>query len=332
MSKFTQENDSSITFDIEEDVLLKERKGLEETLSGFPIFQEKIQKTAIMVDPNECRPWQFHNRDMAWLTQNRCADLIASIKKHGQHQPALVRPLVQDAGVKYEIIYGVRRWFACSVIPQQKLLTYVAELDDKTCTILMHTENANSKDITEFERACSFAQQLHSKIFKNQMEMAEALDLSQGNISKMVRASEIFSYEGIQDLFDNKLDIPIKYAYILSIYLKKPEVLPSIMTEASVIINDRIKTGQSLTSSDILKRLINIAKSKQENPSESIILTRDNIPIVSCKRDKFGKVHIVIDHGAKNFSRKEIEEACAEVINKFVFLNYSPENIAYKIK
>lgn len=329
MSKFTQENDSSSTLDIEieEEVLLKERKPLEETLSGFPIFQENIKKTAIMVDPKECRPWQFHNRDMAWLTEHRCADLISSIKKHGQHQPALVRPLPQNEGVKYEIIYGVRRWFACSIIPEQKLLTYVAELDDKTCTILMHTENANSKDITEFERACSFAQQLHSKIFKNQIEMADALGLSQGNISKMVRASEIFAYEGIQDLFENKLDIPIKYAYILSIYLKKPEVLPSIIAEAMMVINERLKTGHSLTSSEILKRLINIAKSKQQNPSESIILTRDNKPVVSCKRDKFGKVHIVIDHGAKNFSRRELEEACAEVINKFVFLNYSPENI-----
>lgn len=326
MLKFTQENDSSKTIDSEDNSLLVEREGVEKNLKGFPIFHEELKKTAILVDPRRCRPWQYHNRDMAWLTQEKCSDLISSINKHGQHQPALVRPLIDDRNFEYEIIYGVRRWFACSAIPNQKLLTYVANLDDKTCTILMHTENANSKDITEFERACSFAQQLQSKIFKNQMEMADALGLSQGNISKMVRASEIFAYEGIQELFDNKLDIPIKYAYILSIYLKKAELLPVIMAEASSIINERREKGYMPTSSFVLKRLINIAKSNQVNPSESVILTHNNKPVVSCKRDKFGKVHIVIDHGANGISRQKIEAACFEAINKFVFMNYSPEN------
>ncbi len=325
MSRYTPKNDPTEIAVIDDRNVDSQRK-MEESPGGFPIFQEKIEKIAIALDPKRCRPWQFHNRDMAWLTIERCNDLISSIQKHGQHQPALVRPLLQDPNFEYEIIYGVRRWFACSTIPNQKLWAYVAELDDKTCTILMHTENSNSKDITEFERACSFAQQLQSKIFKNQTEMAEALGISQGNISKMISASEIFDYDWVQKLFNNKLDIPIKYAYLLSVYLKKADLLALIMNEADSILNEKEITGTMPSASKTLKRLINIVKSNPVDPLEAIVLTRNNKPIVSCKRDKFGKVHIVIEQDAKRFSPTEIRDACFAAINQFVFTNYSPEN------
>lgn len=315
MSNFTQDNE----------IELADLKDLRGDPKGSH-HQDKIKRAAIEIDPKRCRPWQYHNRDMAWLTSERCADLISSIKKHGQHQPALVRPLLDDPQYEYEIIYGVRRWFSCSQIPNQKLWAYVAELDDKTCTILMHTENANSKDITEFERAFSFAQQLKSRIYKNQVEMADALGLSQGNISKMIRASEIFDYDWIRTLFNNKLDIPIKYAYILSIYLKKPDLLPSLMNEAKLISNERKGANPSLTASTILKRLISFAKSNHSDPAESVMLTSKNKSVVSCRKDKFGKVHITIDEEAKSFSPEAIHKACLDAIHKFIFSNYSPEN------
>lgn len=288
------------------------------------IFQGKMDSVAIPLDPKLCTPWMYHNRDISWLTIEKCADLISSIANYGQHQPALVRPSKLNPNYQYEIIYGVRRWFSCSSIPNQKFWAYVTELDDRACTILMHTENANSKDISEFERAYSFAQQLKSKIFKNQSEMAEALGLSQGNISKMVKASEIFDYSWLQVLFKNKLDIPIKYAYILSTYLKKTELLDAIINEAKLILIDKEQNQHLLSSSAILRRLINAAESNHVNLAETIVLKQENKPIVSCRRDKSGKVHIVINSEAKSFNRSEIHEACLEAINKLVFSELLP--------
>ena len=69
-----------------------------------------------------------------------------------------IRPMIGQItaalrGYDYEIIYGMRRWFACSQIPKQKYLVKVTDADDKACSILMHIENADSKDISELSFA-----------------------------------------------------------------------------------------------------------------------------------------------------------------------------------
>lgn len=290
----------------------------------FSISLDKLRKKLIAIDPAVCKPWKYHNRDVAWLTAEKCSDLINSIQKHGQHQPVLVRALSDDSDYEYEIIYGVRRWFACSNIQHQKLWAYVTDIDDKTSTILMHTENANSKDITEFERAFSFAQQLKHKIFKNQTDMAEALGLSQGTISRMIRSTEIFDYDWLQKLFINKSDIPIKHAYNLSIYLKKEEALEIIKEEAYNIHVENQTTRTPMSSSNILKRILNKINYNYPNPLKNVILMKENRPIVFCERDRLGKIHIIFDKEAKTLDRNTLKEAFETAMNDFVFENLFP--------
>ena len=64
------------------------------------------------VDPKRCRPWKFHNRTSAWYTKEACQDLIDSMPRDGQMEPALGRKLVGDADFDFELIYGMRRRFA----------------------------------------------------------------------------------------------------------------------------------------------------------------------------------------------------------------------------
>jgi len=271
------------------------------------------------IDPLRCKPWKFHNRDSAWLTKERCHELINSIQKDGQNVPALVRELKDDPNHDYELIYGVRRWFACLQIPNQKLLAQISDIDDKTCMILMHAENAYSKDISEFERAFSFAQQMKSGVFKNQSEMAEAMGLSQGTISKMIRAAEILEFHWVRDLFQHKLDIPVKYAYLLSALLKDPYNFELIKKEAEVIKLERARSGQYIAATIVLKRLINHSKSELQVNDDSVILTSNDKAVISCRRDKFGKVSIFIDDKAKTLNRSEVEAACLKAIGDYVF-------------
>ena len=112
----------------------------------------KSRKIPILeILPSQCKPWKHHDRDQAWLCKEKCQDLITSISKNGQMEPGLVRILHDDPQYSYEIIYGVRRWYACSQIPNQKFLAKVSMQNDKQCMVLMHSENADSKDISEFE-------------------------------------------------------------------------------------------------------------------------------------------------------------------------------------
>ena len=204
---------------------------------------EKIKANLIEIEPEKCFRWEFHNRSMSWLNKKNCQDLISSIQQIGQVEPILVRQVRGDPNYDYEIIFGLRRWFACSQIPNQKVLAYVTEADDKICAILMHAENANRQDITDFERACSFAQQMTRGLFKNQNELAEAMGVSQGFISKMLTAAELCNYEWLHSLLKQKLDIPIKYAYILARLLKNPEVYELIKRKSEVLKTDHEKIG-----------------------------------------------------------------------------------------
>ncbi len=180
------------------------------------VLSEQKPTVMITIDPNRCRPWSYHNRDQVWLTPKGCADLIESIQKHGQIEPVIVRALKAGLDKDFEVIAGVRRWFAASQIPGQKLLVRVIEADDRSCMLLMHAENADSQDISDFERAYSFGMQLKSGAFKNQMDLAKSVGLSQSTICKMIKASELFDKPWLALLFESKHEIPIRLAYRLS--------------------------------------------------------------------------------------------------------------------
>src|SRR3984957_10187431 len=70
------------------------------------------RENVLSVDPKRCRPWKYHNRGIAWYTKDRCQDLIDSIVKDGQLEPALARKLSGEADFDFELIYGMRRRFA----------------------------------------------------------------------------------------------------------------------------------------------------------------------------------------------------------------------------
>ncbi|HXH54312.1 MAG TPA: ParB/RepB/Spo0J family partition protein [Gammaproteobacteria bacterium] len=289
-------------------------------------LKERTHPTLLVdIDPKRCKPWRYHNRDGAWLTRERCADLIHSLQRDGQLEPILVRALSGDPDADYEIIYGVRRAFACAEIPNQHVVARITDLDDKSCMILMHSENANSKDISDFERAFSFAQQMKSGYFKNQTEMAETMGLSQGTISKMIHAAEIFELEWIAELFQTKIDIPIKAAYTVSLLLKGAESRARIKTEA-FYIQQSIKEIGFLPAPKVLHRLIASAKGDAGTPFESVILTVDNSPIVCCRQEKSGKFMIVIENEAKKLTAVDIETACLKALREHVLHALFPGN------
>jgi len=287
---------------------------------GANMSQEHFQHLPIIaVEPKRCKPWSYHNRDEAWLTRENCQDLINSIQQSGQLEPILVRPIKNAPNYDYETIYGVRRWFACSQIPNQKLLARITDADDKTCMILMHVENATSRDITDFERAFSFAQQIKSGIFKNQAEMAEMLGLTQGYISKLINAGAIFEYSWIKALFQNKLNIPLKYAYELSILLKKPHFYEQIKLEAEAIFIEKQKRGVLPAPVHILKRLIHVCKTQMHFTGKAILLNADLKTVVSCSKNKTGKLTIYIEKEAKDLDPIDIEVACLKALQEHVF-------------
>lgn len=272
------------------------------------------------IDPVRCKPWKYHNRDVDWLTNENCADLISSIQHNGQVEPILVRKSKEnaDADFDYEIIYGVRRWYACSQIPNQKVLAAFTEADDKTCMILMHTENADAKDISEFERAFSFAQQFKSGVFKNQTEMAKAMGVSQGLISRMIKAAELFEHDWLKALFRNKLEIKIKPAYKLVNMLKDSFQKIKIQDVANAI-ELRIKSGEHFTTKKILKMLLKASSVESGELKKEMTYPIGDDQHILCKRDARGRLSFVFDGEISAIHRDALVEAMKNAVDQLVF-------------
>ena len=173
------------------------------------------------VDPKRCRPWKYHNRSTAWYTKERCQDLIDSIVKDGQLEPALARKVSGDPDFDFELIYGMRRRFAAE-FTHSKLKVRVTDADDAKAAVLMHIENADRQDITAMERALSFQQQLEAKIFSTQDAMAEAFGLSKGQVTKLLKAAQLLKQTTIGQLFVDKSAVPVEAAYQLSVLMDRP--------------------------------------------------------------------------------------------------------------
>jgi ParB/RepB/Spo0J family partition protein len=166
------------------------------------------------VDPKRCRPWRFHNRSSVSLTKEGCQDLIDSIPRDGQLEPALARKLVGDPDFDFELIYGLRRRFAAE-FANKKLKVRLTDADDAKCAVLMHIENADRQDITAMERALSFQQQLEAKIFSTQEAMAEAFGLGSPQVTKLLKAAQVFKHAPIAQLFPDRSAVPVAPAYEL---------------------------------------------------------------------------------------------------------------------
>ena len=183
--------------------------------------QELVRRVPIIeVDPACCEPWEYHNRDRVWLNKDNCKDLINSISKVGQQEPVLLRKSKPGSTHKYDVIYGVRRWFACKEINGQKLLAKLTDANDRECMILMHVENADSKDISDFERAYSFKVHYNTGVFSSQNDFAEAMNISKGMVTKLFTAAELADNSWFSEFITNKVDVPLIKAYRIASSLR----------------------------------------------------------------------------------------------------------------
>jgi ParB family transcriptional regulator, chromosome partitioning protein len=163
---------------------LKRSTGLSERLSG-----DRVEKTLLWVDPARCRMWDRHNRRYDLLSEANCADLIEGIKAQGgQEFPAIVRRLA-GAGHDFEVICGARRhwaisWLRAHAYPQFRFLVEVRDLTDEEAFRLSDIENRDRLDISDWERACDYAEAIRLYYGGRQKAMADRLEVSEPWLSR----------------------------------------------------------------------------------------------------------------------------------------------------
>lgn len=98
----------------------------------------------VRIPPSRLVPHPKNPRGAMPLPRADVAELMSSIDRNGQQQPALVRPTKTEGF--FEIVLGRRRHRACELLGEREVLCIVEDLDDDHALALMLSEQATKED------------------------------------------------------------------------------------------------------------------------------------------------------------------------------------------
>lgn len=218
-----------------------------------------VSRTHELVDPARCRMWAGHNRDYALLNEDRCADLIESIKAQGrQEMPAIVRRLSGEGGYDFEVICGARRhwtisWLRSHNYPEFKFLVDVREIGDEEAFRLADIENRARDDLTDLERAKDYLRALTAYYGGRQKTMAERLKVSESWLTRYLDLARL--PEELTKAFANPQELGIRNGIALKSLLKPNDRKERAFREAERLAAERERTGRSLSILEVIKAL-----------------------------------------------------------------------------
>jgi len=212
------------------------------------------------VDPDRCRPWRLHNRDLDHLNDETCRDLIdAFLSAKRQRIPAIVRRLRDDPDHDFEIVAGVRRWWTVKWLranhhPDFEYLVTVQNMNDEEAFRVSDLENRSRKDISDWERAKEYARALDEFYGGSQSEMATHLNISKSWLSRLLDVARL--PQAIVDAFPDAHVITVRIARDLKPLTNDSRSLAAMVEAAGEIRAERKGGGAILTGPEIARRLI----------------------------------------------------------------------------
>lgn len=235
------------------------------------------------IDPRKCRQWAYHNRSEQWLTSQAQQSLAASIERDGQLELGLVREVENDPDVSFEVIYGFRRSEACKSkgIPF-KARVLPADTPDVTCLQYMHVENKESQDVSEMEDAITYRRLLADGIVASQSELGAALNLTQGRISQLVGAAEVFEVDYLAPLLRPVIvDLSARACERLAAAIKDPKRVRNVRNAAK-----RLSEGGSppLDARKLVATLLEGLRPARPKNDETVLLKVGRRKIVSVQK------------------------------------------------
>ena len=141
-------------------------------------------------EPDQVRPWRFHNRRASGMDDWLLDALAESIERNGQQQHGLARRLPPGDTHRVEAIYGVRRLEAC----RRAGVRWSAEVreasfGDAECASQMHDENEWSEGVSALETAVQWTAMLDAGVFSTGTELAQSLGCHRGTVARAVRTA-----------------------------------------------------------------------------------------------------------------------------------------------
>ena len=243
-------------------------------------------------DPSRLRPWKYHNRHGCWLDRDEQRALEASIRANGQHTLGLVRAVVGESDVDGEIVFGFRRAQACRAVGIAFRARVVpADMPDTTCMQLMHSENAQSEDVSELENARVYRRLLADDVYPTQTTLAESLGVSQAYVSRLVAAASIYEHEWLLPVIEPVLpDVSVRMAAGLVAALQDPDRRGTICRAARRIAED----GRALSAPALMQALLGARPRSRTGRHREVLRKRGRSTVALLESDAQGNVTVQV--------------------------------------
>ena len=141
----------------------------------------------IPLDRIEPNPWNPRTD----FEDSPMQELVDSIKRFGVLQPILVRPHPTKKG-KYQIIYGQRRWTACTRVGLESIPVRepVTPVSDKDAVDMMGDENIKRQAYTPMELARYF--EIRNKVFgESTKELAHRYEVDHSTVADIMNLHKL---------------------------------------------------------------------------------------------------------------------------------------------
>ncbi|KKK54713.1 hypothetical protein LCGC14_3081940, partial [marine sediment metagenome] len=115
-------------------------------------------------------------------------ELKKSIKNYGLIEPLVVRPINKN---KYEVICGMRRYYALQDLGVEEIECSVKEIDDKDAIDLAFMENLQRENLTPIEEAKMFLTRL--KMFPEYQKLSDSSSNFRYNSELIKKLSKLYS-------------------------------------------------------------------------------------------------------------------------------------------
>lgn len=284
-----------------------------------------VTRTHELVDPARCKMWAGHNRDYALLNEERCADLIDSIKAQGRQEiPAIVRRVSGDPQFDFEVICGARRhwtisWLRAHNYPDFKFLVDVREIGDEEAFRLADIENRARDDLTDLERARDYLRALDLYYEGRQKTMAERLKVSESWLTRYLDLARIPSE--LMIAFREPQDLGIRNGIALKALLKPEERKARAFQEAKRLHAEQELNGSAIPVLDVIKALTLAADApkKSGSPKKSgkplTVANEGGKPVLRIEgADRKGVRITLLNRGGA--SRADVENALKAVLDE----------------
>ena len=286
-------------------------------------LQSNIKENLITVSPFLCKPWYLADR--LEVEMGNIEELSLSIQKNGQQEPILIRPIKPNqelsSKIKYEIIFGNRRWKACCLI-NKPIKAIIRNISDQEAAICQKEENSYRRNLSDYSRCLSYEKLLAKNIFNNLTQLAIKMNIPKQTISDIMSYSRIDKkiLDAIPEPHKLSRNSAIKLAKISSSYISKNEL--------NIIIENAEKINFGIIPAKNIENLL--FKKSKLTPKPNIIKT-----IKNSQKKKIFTIHynaqnnLVITTSKHITNTLSINKISEKLLKEFDFLDINvrpPDN------